>query len=223
MWPAGLVAHLNISRREICSEIWISFFRTGTLCQSLGCIFWKTWNRLETWISYIWRQTAFSTLNINSTLSHHLFDFVRPEWNMKNFYGSSHSGARKHVILFPGILFSHPLQEENVSLPVLLNVYEIMNFNLTAVSTDSPTPQHKKKSWKERIPEGWFHRPGTLLGRFGGTCVCRTPPQPANRIPRADDDDDEFLFLALFIHFVFCVVCVLKRMFSPRSNRKGYA
>lgn len=73
----------------------------------------------------------------------------------ENFYGSSHSRARKHVILFPGILFSQtPTLKKNVSLPVLLNVYEIMNFNLTAISTNSSTPQHKKRvlerkdSWK---------------------------------------------------------------------------
>lgn len=166
-----------------------------------------------------WRQTAFKRNKIfhaehkfNSFTSFIRFSTARMKYEY--FYGSSHSGARKHVILFPGILFSHPHEEENVSLPALLNVYEIMNFNLTVISTDSPTPQHKKQSWKERIPEGCFHRPGTLLGRFGGT-----PPQPANRIPRADDDDDEFLFLALFIHFwalcVLCCMCVLKRMFFP--------
>lgn len=60
------------------------------------------------------------------------------------------------MILFPGILFSHPLEEGNVSLPVLLNVYEIMNFNLTAVSTDSPTPQHKKRAEKKGFLKDGF-------------------------------------------------------------------
>lgn len=124
---------------------------------------------------------------------------------MKNFYGSSHSGARKHVILFPGILFSHPLEEGNVSLPVLLNVYEIMNFNLTAVSTDSPTPQHKKRAEKKGFLKDGFIVQGRYWEDLVGlvcTGLCRSQ---LTGFPGQMTMMMSFCFLRY--SFILCCVC----------------